>query len=62
MATTMPKGWKTGHGGDVSCPHRDVSVCPDCAKRVEVVDVYGQAFWVSSAIARFDLLKSMGRT
>jgi hypothetical protein len=57
--TTMPKGWKTGHGGDVACPHRDCSCCPDCAKREEVVEVYGQHFWEPSAIARFDLLKSM---
>lgn len=47
MATKMPRGWKTGHGGDVACQHRDVSCCPECAKRPEVVAVYGQHFIVS---------------
>lgn len=59
MATKLPKGWRTGHGGDVACPHRDCSCCPDCAKRAEVVSVYGQHFWVPSAMERLALLKQM---
>ena len=45
-AGRLPKGWQTGHGGDIACPHRDCSCCRECAKRPEVVEVYGQHFWV----------------
>ena len=44
-ANRLPKGWREGHSGDVACPHRDCSCCPDCAKRPEVTAVYGQHFW-----------------
>jgi len=44
-ANRLPHGWREGHSGDVACPHRDCSCCPDCAKRPEVTAVYGQHFW-----------------
>lgn len=60
--TTMPRGWREGHGGDVACPHRDCSVCRECARRAEVVEVYGQHFWIPDpaeriAMARMDGVK-----
>lgn len=48
-----PKGWRTGHDGDLACPHRDVSVCADCARlHVEVIEIYGQHFWIASEAER----------
>lgn len=61
MTTTMPKGWKTGHGGDVACPHRDCSCCPDCAKREEVVGVYGQHFWMADPVERAETIALLDR-
>jgi hypothetical protein len=56
----MPKGFRKGHGGDVACPHRDLSCCRECAKQhPELVDVYGQHFWVPVEADRAELLKSM---
>jgi hypothetical protein len=52
MTTKIPKGWREGHGGDVACPHRDCSCCPECAKRPEVLHIYGQHFWVPDEAER----------
>jgi hypothetical protein len=42
----LPAGWRENSTGDVACPHRDVSCCPACAKHEEVVEVFGQHFWM----------------
>lgn len=41
----LPKGFRTGHCGDVACPHRDLSVCPECGSSDFLVEVYGQHFF-----------------
>ena len=42
-------GFREGHGGDLACPHRDVSCCDACAlAHPEIVEVYGQHFWSAS--------------
>ncbi len=49
----MPRGFRVGHSGDLACPHRDVSCCDACARaHVEIVEVYGQHFWISDAAER----------
>jgi hypothetical protein len=51
-AGDLPAGWREGHEGDVACPHRDCSVCPDCSRREEVVEVYGRHFWIPAPLER----------
>lgn len=56
----LPRGFRRGHQGDLACPHRDVSCCSACAKaHPEIVDVYGQHFWVPDQQERADLLTSL---
>ncbi len=52
----LPKGFREGHGGDLACSHRDMSVCPECARVTGVVEVYGQHFWIPDPVARRTLL------
>ena len=52
-ARRMPRNFRKGHGGDLACKHRDLSVCPACeAAYPEVVNVYGQCFWVADEAER----------
>jgi len=52
-AKRLPRGFRKGHGGDLACPHRDVSCCEACAqKHEEIVEVYGQHFWVTDPAER----------
>jgi hypothetical protein len=49
----LPKGWREGTMGELACPHRDVSVCPECdAAHPEAVDVYGAHFWIADPADR----------
>lgn len=59
-----PKGWTVGHDDSVACPHRSLSVCPDCAARYSdrVVEVYGTHAWMTSDAERTLMLASMART
>jgi hypothetical protein len=41
----LPKGWREGFDQSLACPHRDVSVCEECASRPEVVEVIGAHYW-----------------
>lgn len=59
MTNRMPKGFRKGHGGDVACPHRDLSCCRECAKTPGLVEVYGQHFWVPVEADRVALKQSM---
>jgi hypothetical protein len=60
MATRLPKGFREGHSGDLACPHRDVSCCAVCAAaHPEIVEVYGQHFWVPSAAERTSIAVDM---
>lgn len=58
MSTTTitpnpPKHWHEQADGSLVCPHRDLSVCPDCAaSHVEAVDVFGQHFWIADPADR----------
>lgn len=42
-----PSGWSSAGNGCVACPHRDTTVCPDCATANEAhcVDTGGGAFF-----------------
>jgi hypothetical protein len=60
MANGMPRGFREGHGGDIACSHRDCSCCPECAKRPEVVEVYGQHFWIASVAERIEMARMDG--
>lgn len=54
----MPAGFRSGHDGDLACPHRDKSCCVDCADRhVEIVEVCGQHFWIGDPAEREKLIK-----
>lgn len=44
--TTIPVGWHEASDGTLSCPHRDLSVCTECAARPEAVEVAGAYFWI----------------
>lgn len=58
----LPQGFLEGHSGDLACPHRDVSCCPACAHaHVEIVEVYGQHFWVANLAERVALRLSMAK-
>jgi hypothetical protein len=55
-----PRGFREGHTGSLACPHRDVSCCPVCAaKHEEVIEVYGQHYWMDDAQERAQLLADM---
>jgi hypothetical protein len=56
----LPKGWREGHASDLACPHRDVSVCPLCAKRPEVMLVAGMHMWVPSPAERRQIEEACG--
>lgn len=56
----LPAGFREGHGGDLACPHRDVSCCDACAaQHSEIVDVYGQHFWISDPTERELLVEQL---
>lgn len=58
MAQREPKKFRVGHSGDLACPHRDVTCCQKCAdKYPEIVEVYGQHFWIADKRER-DALKA----
>jgi hypothetical protein len=43
-----PQGWRScGPNESEACPHRDLSVCPECATRYadRIVDVYSSVYW-----------------
>lgn len=55
----LPLGFREGVDQAIACPHRDLSVCDDCAGRyAELVDVFGTFYWVSNPADR-DMLRSM---
>lgn len=56
----LPRGFREGHGGDLACPHRDCSCCTECATRPEVVEVFGQHFWVPEPAERATLRARVG--
>jgi len=39
-----PRTFRTNPDGSAVCPHRDLSVCGECAELPDVVDVYGAHF------------------
>lgn len=48
-----PPGFRDGHGGDLACPHRDLSCCDDCAKaHPEIVESAGRHYWVNDPVER----------
>jgi len=56
----IPRDLREGHSGDLACSHRDVSCFDACAARhPEIVDVYGQHFWIADEVERTDLLRSL---
>lgn len=58
----MPRGFRTGHSGNIACPHRDVSCCDDCAKNnPEIVEVFGQHFWESDPVENASLRADMAK-
>lgn len=58
-----PRNFREGHTGNLACPHRDVSCCSECAaKYPEIVEVYGQHFWVADPADRALLLSDMAKS
>ncbi len=57
----LPRTLRRGHDDSVACVHRDLSVCPHCADafKPELVDVYGQHFWMPDSVERMALLSEM---
>ena len=56
----MPKGFHEGHTGNLACQHRDVTCCQKCAgAHPEIIEVYGQHFWVDDPRDRANLVGSM---
>ena len=52
----LPRGFRRGHTDNLACPHRDVTCCDECAaKHLEIVEVYGQHFWVPDQGERVEL-------
>ena len=46
--------------GYLICKHRDVSCCSECAdSRDEIVDVYGEHFWIADRAEREAFLAEM---
>jgi hypothetical protein len=46
--TPVPaSGWRTNGDDSLICPHRDVTVCPDCERTYAAVtiDVYGRLYY-----------------
>lgn len=59
--SALPRGFREGHGGDLACPHRDISCCAACAAaHPEIVEVYSQHFWVSDPGERASLRRELG--
>ncbi len=40
-----PDRWRTNATGSLVCPHRNMSVCPDCAEHPDITDVAGAHFY-----------------
>ena len=40
----LPAGFREGLSGEVACPHRDLSCCPECSGSDFLVEVFGQHF------------------
>ena len=60
MSNRLPKGWKPVSDGGVACRHRDLSVCLECQDaHVEVVNVYGEFFWVGDEDERAELMDQL---
>ena len=60
FVTRKPTGWKTGHGDDLSCNHRDCSVCRICeATYANVVEVWGAHYWVRDYAEWLEFVKEM---
>lgn len=58
----LPHSFREGHSGDLACPHRDVSCCSSCAHaHPEIVEVYGQHFWVADLAERVALKASTSK-
>lgn len=64
MRKRKPAGWRTDSlSGSVVCPHRDLSVCRDCAADYadNVVNVFGKDYWAVDAADLADLRKLADR-
>ena len=62
VSKRLPRGFRRGHSDALACPHRDVSCCEACAaKHAEIVDVYGQHFWIPDPCERLELKESMAK-
>jgi hypothetical protein len=60
----IPRGWRySGPNESAACPHRDLSVCAECAERYadRLVDVYGATYWMETDAERDDLLAHMAK-
>jgi len=56
----LPKDFRRGHSDELACKHRDVTCCPACAaKHPEIIEVYGQHFWIDNAMDRHYLRQMM---
>lgn len=44
--------FRTNADGSLVCQHRDLSCCPVCSDRPEIVDVYGHHYFVPDPVER----------
>ncbi len=51
--------YRTNADGSAVCPHRDMSVCADCATHPHIVEVYGAHYHLPDADDRAELLAAI---
>lgn len=51
--------YRTNADGSAVCPHRDLSVCADCATHPHIVEVFGAHYHLPDAADRAELLAAI---
>lgn len=59
MNTTAAPAFRTNDDGTAVCPHRDLTVCAECATHPEVVAVAGAHFHMPDADERAELMEAL---
>lgn len=51
--------YRTNADGSAVCPHRDLSVCPECATDPAMVEVFGAHYYLPDPVERAILLAEL---
>lgn len=51
--------YRTNADGSAVCPHRDLTVCADCATHPHIVEVFGAHYHLTDADDRAELLAAI---